>query len=490
MSAEDASHPIYNELMRQYKEYNDSFTALYKLNSYDREEINKVYNVLKMNLIESKLFDPKELLPHFCLVMESNNRYFKSYWTIIKMLYEEYHITGISCFTPITHYFFVKEYNITPDPGMARYLQFCEESHYTLDVHEKDTLLWAIMEDEKNLFINLTDNKKFNPNQRIMNLFYPSSMDGYSLLELCCYHGAVNCFKILLSKFKPKITQKCLQLSFLSGVPDILNECLKYQKPDQICMKNAYISRNIDFISFLINEKKMKFKLENNFYVNSNLQAFAMFLDVTRDFNQGLIYSPGFKIPSLVEYLLAHGARVNSRNSDGDTALLKASWFNNSEIEEMLISKGASVNTANNVGTTPLHMATMRNAKESVKTLIKLGADIEAREQTKLRPLHMAVIFYCADIAEILISHGANIEAEDSRGYRPIHHAVMKCRKESAELLLAHGANIEAEDKNHNRPIHLAAENGEFEIVKLFIEHGAKIDARGKMEPNQYVLPH
>ncbi|EAY17073.1 hypothetical protein TVAG_297520 [Trichomonas vaginalis G3] len=131
-----------------------------------------------------------------------------------------------------------------------------ESQNLSLEVHEQNTIYRAIMDDNKQVFISFTEKEGFDPNQTLKSKLYPDSCDVFSLLELCCYHGSVNCFKYLISEFHSMITQNCLRFSFLSGNPEIMNQCLKVQSPDYKCMDFAIISHNIDFVSFLKNEYK------------------------------------------------------------------------------------------------------------------------------------------------------------------------------------------------------------------------------------------
>ena len=109
-------------------------------------------------------------------------------------------------------------------------------------------------------FIAFTEIDGFNQYRILTSNLYPDSDESYLLLELCCYHGAVDCFKFLRTKFNSAITQKCLEFSFLGGNPEIMSECLKYQKPNKDCMKYAIISHNIDFVTFLMNEYNIEIK--------------------------------------------------------------------------------------------------------------------------------------------------------------------------------------------------------------------------------------
>ena len=60
----------------------------------------------------------------------------------------------------------------------------------------------------------------------------------------------------------------------------------------------------------------------------------------------------------LVEYLLAAGARVDSRTVDGWQPLHCACRWNNTAVASLLLQNGADVNAQTNGGLTPLHLAT------------------------------------------------------------------------------------------------------------------------------------
>ena len=127
-------------------------------------------------------------------------------------------------------------------------------------------------------FIIFTERDGFDKNQKLKSQLYPYSSDGYSLLELCCYHGAVDCFKLLRTKFSSEITQKCLLFSFLGGNPEIMSECLKYKKPEVNCLRYAIISHNIDFVTFLMNEYGLEINLDYCVRDN-NIESFLVYFD-------------------------------------------------------------------------------------------------------------------------------------------------------------------------------------------------------------------
>ncbi|EAX96681.1 hypothetical protein TVAG_489640 [Trichomonas vaginalis G3] len=122
------------------------------------------------------------------------------------------------------------------------------------DIHTENTIYRAIMHNDLEKFILFTERGEFDKDQKLESHLYPPFHRPFSLLELCCYHGAADCFKLLRTKFSSEITLTCLQFSFLGGNPEIMSECLKYQTPDYKCMEYAIVSHNIDFVTFLMNE--------------------------------------------------------------------------------------------------------------------------------------------------------------------------------------------------------------------------------------------
>ncbi|EAY03359.1 hypothetical protein TVAG_398840 [Trichomonas vaginalis G3] len=257
-------------------------------------------------------------------------------------------------------------------------------------------------------FIAFTEREEYNENQKFPNKLYPFNNKGYSLLEICCYHGAVDCFKFLRTNFDSEITQTCLKFSFLGGNPEIIHECLKYQKPTRYCMQYAIISHNIDFVTFLMNEYNIKIDL---MYCGmyKNLESFLVYFDQTHDINKCFIYSTNFGIPSLCKYFLSLGANANEKDLFEDTAL---------------------------------HIATKNNYKETIEILLSYGANINEKDKNEETALHFAVSNNNKEITDILISHGANIDEKNTFGRKVLHFAAENNSVITAELLISLGANI------------------------------------------------
>ncbi|EAY14646.1 hypothetical protein TVAG_460630 [Trichomonas vaginalis G3] len=287
MPKKDNKPNKFDELRNEYKYYIDSYNALYQLKTDKEEELNSIYKMIKTELIDSKKHSPQDIINDILNIIPYKNRYAKSYLSLAKRIFDDYHVTEVRCVDSLPGFLFYKEYGI----NLRAYGYIYEDDEpEEFTIHTDDTIYRAIAENDKEKFIAFTQMEGFDKDQRLDNSLYPLSDDGFTLLELCYYHGAVDCFKFLRTKFNSEITQECLQLSFLGGNQEIMNECLKHQEPDDECMIYAIISHNIDFVTFLMNEHNLdiediscgKFK---------NLEALLVYYDQTDDVDTCFVFS-------------------------------------------------------------------------------------------------------------------------------------------------------------------------------------------------------
>ena len=90
-----------------------------------------------------------------------------------------------------------------------------------------------------------------------------------------------------------------------------------------------------------------------------------------------------------VKQHIAAGTDVDAKTR-GETPLLWAARFGQSQVAELLIAEGADVNAKNVVGQTPLHWAAMAGHKEIIELLIAVGAEVNAKTKRGETPLDLA----------------------------------------------------------------------------------------------------
>ena len=118
---------------------------------------------------------------------------------------------------------------------------------------------------------------------------------------------------------------------------------------------------------------------------------------VTRNYNKDY---------SIIQLLLKYGAGVYSLNKNGETllSLIIRRRFYNNRITEMLLNTNADakINAKDSKGNTALHYACLNNDIGTVKLLIKEGADIFVKNNLGSSPLNWAK--GNSDVAKFLLN--------------------------------------------------------------------------------------
>ncbi len=211
---------------------------------------------------------------------------------------------------------------------------------------------------------------------------------------------------------------------------------------------------------------------------------------------------------SKIQYILSLTEDVNSRNSEGDTALFMAVQKNKKQLGELLLAKNADIFATNNKnqsplslalsngqetmdwlitsqtikatdgsGNTALHYAAEWELPEAVSKLIKKGADAEARNANGETPIFNAAKTDNALVIEELVKNGCKLNIRDNLGSTPLHTAVRWGNSSSAKTLVKLGADINAQNVTGKSALSEAAISGKAEMAKLLLDCGANPDS-------------
>ena len=90
------------------------------------------------------------------------------------------------------------------------------------------------------------------------------------------------------------------------------------------------------------------------------------------------------------ELLIANGADIRLRDSQGNTTLHKAVTFGRREFAVQLIERGLDINATNKVGATALHYAVRSGNLGMVEFLVEKGAKVEVKNADDISPAEVA----------------------------------------------------------------------------------------------------
>jgi ankyrin repeat protein len=182
-------------------------------------------------------------------------------------------------------------------------------------------------------------------------------------------------------------------------------------------------------------------------------------------------------------------ALLHAATPDGQTALhLAASW---PDSLDKLCTLGARLDVRDSCGQTPLHKACAisSNSEYSVEVLLECGADIAVYSGTVPEhegegvwlPVHFAVMQGSPScVVDALIEAGASIKAPTTSGcsaawlaarYSTVNNkAVDRCRQ--LPVLFSMGASVKHYSSNHGSLLHAAAGSGSVDVLLLLLEKG------------------
>ncbi len=147
----------------------------------------------------------------------------------------------------------------------------------------------------------------------------------------------------------------------------------------------------------------------------------------------GLILALRENSMKVFELLLnASGIDIEAKATNGDTALMIASYKGNKHAVQALIAKGAEVNRP---GWTPLHYAAAIGNNEIVQILLDRSAYIDAESPNKTTPIMMAARGGHIYTVKLLLDEGADATLKNELGMTAIDFAEKHEFKDIAEGL-------------------------------------------------------
>jgi ankyrin repeat protein len=207
--------------------------------------------------------------------------------------------------------------------------------------------------------------------------------------------------------------------------------------------------------------------------------------------------SGGPEYTAIVKLLLARGADVHA---NGDRAILSAARNAEPEVVKLLLAKGAPVNarSRNYDNNTVLMEAASGASPQTVDMLLAAGAEVNATNDKGETALMKAVTLdhryeprQRLPMIDALLKKGADINGADKSGRTPLLHALVQYMSEAGgvishseivKLLLERGANVDVVDQNGDNALMITTSvyQGSPEIVQLLVAKGINLDTQNK----------
>ena len=175
---------------------------------------------------------------------------------------------------------------------------------------------------------------------------------------------------------------------------------------------------------------------------------------------------------------------VNAKTDiDGATPLvlvaLSVNYCDSQQMTQLLAAR-ARVDVVDNVKRTPLHWAAHNGHYECAEELIRHGAKVNVADRHGSSPLHLAARQLHHKVVKLLIDNRADVNAADNDKRSPLHEAVMRGDTSFVfGALLEGGANIRAQDKNGSSVLHMAMQDHvKYGLLSVLLDHGADVNAQ------------
>ena len=203
--------------------------------------------------------------------------------------------------------------------------------------------------------------------------------------------------------------------------------------------------------------------------------------------NSALIYACRTQSAGKVDQLLAAGADVEYRQSDGRSPLLIATEHDDEDLPLLLIKKGANVMAQDHEGDGVLWRAARFSGPKVINALLEAGAD----------PNHgnaLAAAAYASNVENIrcLVGAGADIDAIGGHYGPALHVAITRYAPnlDMVTYLLDNGADVNLQHGDHGSPLLAALRYGagHYDVFILLLRRGARLDVRALVKAASWLL--
>ena len=176
--------------------------------------------------------------------------------------------------------------------------------------------------------------------------------------------------------------------------------------------------------------------------------------------------------PDVVRTLLDLGARIDSTDRFGDTALSLAAWRGSADVVSLLLERNSPLPISTGKGRQILEFAVSTGLADLFSRMAEKGADLNLEIGNSATLLHAAAEGGSVRILEILLGKGLDINRRDDNGWTPLHFAADMGRAPAIELLMSRGADAKARTVMGQSAYNLAEDNDDKDTMTFLAARG------------------
>jgi ankyrin repeat protein len=149
----------------------------------------------------------------------------------------------------------------------------------------------------------------------------------------------------------------------------------------------------------------------------------------------------------IIRLLVEKGANINATDYRGETIMhICTSTARTDGLLQFLLQHGASLDSIDNNGWTPLTTAINSDDIDTVRFLLDHGASLNIGNSPLMEVICNDDSEYREDMVTLLLDHGADVNGTDSRGDTALHEAIYSCPLYISKLLVNRGADVNAKN--------------------------------------------
>jgi ankyrin repeat protein len=186
--------------------------------------------------------------------------------------------------------------------------------------------------------------------------------------------------------------------------------------------------------------------------------------------------------PQDLDELIARGARLEARDSRGNTPLNNAVLYHHARIK-YLLDRGAKMNSINEQGETLLYDAVSADALPFIDELLRIGLDPLQKNHLGDSPFIFSLRKPTLEVADRLFDHLnkqgktdgmlAEMNTPDVEDTTPLYHTIINNHKNVFDWFILMGADLSLSDKKKRTALYCAVVFQRVDFIKTLLAKGA-----------------